>query len=446
MLDQAKRQRDAAREIFLRALQATTVDAAVERGVRCEGNTLLIAERAFDLDRYSEARIVSIGKAGATMFDAIDVLLPLRLKRSAVVSAPAPPQRMSADVQYFRGGHPEPNAASIAAAHAALDAMTGCADDALVLFLISGGASAMCELPLSDSITLDDLVLLNRLLIGSGASIAEVNCVRKHLSRVKGGRLAALAGAREKITLLVSDVPKDSLDALGSGPSLPDKSTVADCLEVLARYSLRERLPASMRQCIDDGLEESPKDEHLAFRNATTAVLLENGTFLEEAARGAIALGYNVHVDCSCDDWDYADAAEYLLSKLDGLRETGEKICLLSGGEVTVRLPEVHGVGGRNLQFCLYCAAQELSLGTTVLSAGTDGADGNSEAAGAVVDATTKLRGEQIGLHIGAYLRGFDAYRYLAPLGYAIATGPTGNNLRDVRMLLWEDPGSESGG
>ena len=439
MLDEAKRQRDVARDIFLRALKATTVAAAVERGVRCEQNTLLIAERAYDLGRYSEVCIVSIGKAGATMFDAIDALLPPVLKRSAVVSAPASPQRMSSDVQYFCGGHPEPNAASVAAARAAVDAVTRCADDALVLFLISGGASAMFELPLSDSITLDDVVLLNRLLIGSGASIAEVNCVRKHLSRVKGGRLAALAGAREKITLLVSDVPDNALDALGSGPSLPDSSTVADCLEILARYSLRERLPASIVRCIERGLEETPKAAHFAFRNATTAVLLGNSTFLEEAARAAIAMGYSVHVDCSCDDWDYEDAAKYLLSELDGLRESGNKICLLSGGEVTVRLPEVHGVGGRNLQFCLYCAAGGLGPGTAVLSAGTDGVDGNSEAAGAVVDFTTELRGAELGMEIDAYLRGFDAYRYLAPLGYVIATGPTGNNLRDVRILLWEE-------
>jgi glycerate 2-kinase len=446
MFDHAKQQRDAAREIFLRALQATTVAAAVERSVQCDGNTLRAAGRAYDMGRYSEICIVSIGKAGATMFDAIDALLPPTLKRSVVISAPAPPQRMSADVQYFRGGHPEPNAASIAAAQAALDAVTHCADDALVLFLISGGASAMCELPLSGSAALEDVVLLNRLLIGSGASIAEVNCVRKHLSCVKGGRLAACAGTRDKITLLVSDVPDNALDALGSGPSLPDSSTVADCLEVLTRYCLPERLPTSIRRCIDDGLEESPNAEHLAFRDATTAVLLENSTFLEEAARTAIAMGYSVHVDCSCDDWDYEDAAKYLLSKLDSLRETGKKICLLSGGEVTVRLPEVHGVGGRNLQFCLYCAVEKLAPGTTVLGAGTDGIDGNSEAAGAVVDFTTRLRGEQIGLQIEAYLHGFDAYHYLAPLGYAIATGPTGNNLRDIRMLLWEEPASESVG
>jgi glycerate 2-kinase len=439
MFDHAERQREAAREIFLSTLQATTVAAAVERNLRCEGDTLWVAERAFDLGRYSEVRIVSIGKAGATMFDAIDALLPPALPRRAVISAPAPPRRMSDGVQYFCGGHPEPNAASFAAARAAVQCLSESADDALVLFLVSGGASAMFELPLSDSIALEDVVLLNRLLIGSGASIAEVNCVRKHLSRVKGGRLAAHAGTREKITLLVSDVPENALDALGSGPSLPDRSTVMDCLEVLTRYELRERLPASIQRCIEAGLEESPKVDHPAFRNATTTVLLGNGAFLEEAERVAAAMGYTVYVDSSCDDWDYADAADYLLAKLGSLREIGKQICLLSGGEVTVRLPEAHGAGGRNLQFCLYCAAWKLAPGTAVLSAGTDGIDGNSEAAGAVVDATTPLRGELMGLEIETYLRGFDAYNYLAPLGYAIGTGPTGNNLRDIRILLWDD-------
>ena len=237
MIDPAERQRNIAREIFLRALDASTVAAAVTRSVQCDGNLFTLAGRTYDLTRHSEACIVSIGKAGATLFDAIDALLPPSLKRHAIVSAPAPPQRMSADALYFAGGHPEPNAASVDAACAALHAVSACADDALVLFLISGGASAMCELPLSNAVTLDDLVLLNRLLIGSGASIAEVNCVRKHLSRIKGGRLAAQAAGREKLTLLVSDVPDNALDALGSGPSLPDNSTVADCLAIVTRYA-----------------------------------------------------------------------------------------------------------------------------------------------------------------------------------------------------------------
>ena len=239
--DPAERQRNTAREIFLRALDASTVAAAVARSVKCDGGLLTVAGRTYDLTRHSEACIVSIGKAGATLFDAIDALLPPGMKRNAIISAPAPPRRMSANVLYFPGGHPEPNAASVDAARAALHAVSTCADDALVVFLISGGASAMCELPLSDAITLEDLILLNRLLIGSGASIAEVNCVRKHLSRIKGGRLAAQAGSREKITLLVSDVPDNALDALGSGPSLPDNSTVADCLAIVARYGLNER-------------------------------------------------------------------------------------------------------------------------------------------------------------------------------------------------------------
>jgi glycerate 2-kinase len=441
MIDQAERQRNVAREIFLRALHATTVGAAVARGVHCDGSILTIAGRSYDLGLYSEVCIVSIGKAGATLFDAIDILLPPALKRNAIVVAPAPPSRRNAGIQYFCGGHPEPNAASIAAARAALDAVSQCADDALVLFLISGGASAMCELPLSDSVSLADVVLLNRLLIASGASIAEINSVRKHLSRIKGGRLATQAGAREKITLLISDVPANALDALGSGPSLPDTSTVDDCLAVLARYNLRDRLPSSIQALLVAGLSESPKPDHPAFRNATATVLLDNSTFLEQAAQIANGIGYAVEVDCSCDDWSYQDAAKYLLLKLEALRAHVKKICLLSGGEVTVRLPQDPGTGGRNLQFCLHCAAENLAAGTTILSAGTDGVDGNSPAAGAVVDPTTRARGEQLNLPIEKYLHSFDAYNYFAPLGDAIMTGPTGNNLRDIRILLWEDSG-----
>ena len=167
-------------------------------------------------------------------------------------------------------------------------------------------------------------------------------------------------------------------------------------------------------------------------------MLLGNSTFLEQAERFAREMGYQVTIDNSCDDWDYADAAQYLLRKLESLRRPGAKICLLSGGEVTVRLPETPGIGGRNLQFCLHCASTELAAGTTVLSAGTDGIDGSSPAAGAIADATTRFRGQQKGMEIENYLRRFDAYNFFAPLGDTILIGPTGNNLRDLRMLLWE--------
>jgi glycerate 2-kinase len=433
MMDDAERRRNAAREIFLRALDATTVPAAVARNVRCDGNTLSIAGRTYDLSLHSEACIVSIGKAGATLFDAIDALLPPTIKRSAIVSAPAQPQRNS---RYFPGGHPEPNAASIDSARAALDAVASSASDALILFLISGGASAMCELPASDSVSLDDLILLNRLLIGSGASIAEVNCVRKHLSRIKGGRLAAHAGTREKITLLISDVPDNALDALGSGPTLPDTTTVADCLAIITRYDLRDKLPQSIQALLATGLDESPKPDHPAFRSAASTVLMGNSIILEQAEHIARSMGYHVEVDSTCDDWDYEDAAHYLLAKLENLRQRSSKVCLLSGGEVTVRLPQSPGTGGRNQHFCLYCASTNLAAGVTILSAGTDGIDGNSPAAGAVADATTRLRSSQ--QEIETYLRNFDAYNFFVPLDDTIVTGPTGNNLRDLRILLWD--------
>jgi hydroxypyruvate reductase len=196
-----------------------------------------------------------------------------------------------------------------------------------------------------------------------------------------------------------------------------------------------------MRHVIESGLEESPKPDHTAFQRASTHVLLSNSTFLEQAECIARGMGYTVEIDSSCDDLDYKDAAQYLLAKLKSLHGPGRKICLLSGGEVTVQLSANPGTGGRNLQFCLYAASAALPRGTAILSAGTDGIDGNSSAAGAVVDATTRLRGEHMGLRIEDHLRAFDAYNYLAPLGYAIATGPTGNNLRDIRILLWQDPG-----
>ena len=439
MFEQAERRRGEAREIFLRALDCTTVRAAVERNVRCEGGVLRVAGRTYELARHRAICVVSVGKAGGSLFDAVDALLPAEMRRTAVVVAPARPARMDAEVQYFAGGHPEPNAASMEAARAALEMVRQCGADALVVFLISGGASAMFELSLWDDVTLADVALLNRLLIGCGASIAEVNCVRKHLSRVKGGRLAVVAGRREKVTLLVSDVPEDALDSLGSGPSLADRSTVADCLGVLERYGLWERLPASIRRGVEAGMEETPKPGHVAFRSAVTTVLLGNESVLEQAGAVARRLGYVVVVDNRCDDWSCEDAAKYLLARLEALRGRGRKVCLLSGGEVTVRLPEKVGVGGRNLQFCLYCVAQGLAEGMTVLSAGTDGVDGNSPAAGAVVDGTTRARGNDSGLDVQTFLHGFDAYSYFAPLGDAIMMGPTGNNLRDVRVLLWDE-------
>lgn len=430
-------QRKFAASLFRQALANTSVAAAFARHLRLEDRRLHADGHTYDLALYEEVVTVAIGKAAAPMFDAFDALLSANIPHRAVVIAPFAPQRASDRVMFIPGSHPEPGASALLAAHAALDLLHSAAPKALVLFLISGGASAMCELPLEESVPLSDVVALHRLLIGCGASITEINSVRKHLSQVKGGRLALAAGMRDKLTLLISDVPSGALDALGSGPSLPDASTVDDCNDILTRYELVEKLPASWRNILRSGLPETPKPSDPAFLTARTIMLLDNAAVLRELDMLASSHGFHVVIDNTCDDWDYADAAEYLLGRMrDLLTQRPDRICLLSGGEVTVKLPGSPGVGGRNQQFVLRCAASGIPDGVTVLSAGTDGIDGNSSAAGAVADASTCGRAQAAGLSLEDHLARFDAFPLFQRLGDTILTGPTGNNLRDLRILL----------
>lgn len=375
--------RRAARQIFDEAMAATTVAAAVSRSLQVRGKVLSAGGRAYDLTGYSRVVIVSIGKAGATLFDAVRALLPADMPVQAVISAPSAPQKMSATDQYFAGGHPLPNAASMDAAKVALELLRATDASTFVLFLISGGASAMFEVPLGADVSLDELREWNRLLVGCGAPIAEINCVRKHLSAVKGGRLAAAAPQATKLSLLISDVPESALDALASGPTLPDSTTLAECTAILRQYPALA--PLAMQT-----MQETPKAPDAVFRDARHVVLLDNAALLESAAASARRMGFHTVIDNSCDDWEYEAAAEYLLKRLRELRTEHPRCCLLSGGEVTVRLPENPGSGGRNQQLALECARQLADASpATVLSAGSDGIDGNSPAAGAVADETT---------------------------------------------------------
>ncbi len=248
----------------------------------------------------------------------------------------------------------------------------------------------MMELPLDPAVSLAETAAFHQALVASGASITEINCVRKHFSAVKGGRLALAAGDALCHTLLVSDVPAGHEDALGSGPTLPDSSTVADCREILARYHLLPQFPASVRNFFESGaLPETPKPADL---NSKAAVLLSAEDLARAAAHRAESLGWTAIIDNSCDERDYQDAATYLLERVRDLRRRHSRVCLVSAGEIAVKLPPASsapvGIGGRNQQFALY-AASLLSPEDgeiAILSAGSDGIDGNSPAAGAVVD------------------------------------------------------------
>jgi hydroxypyruvate reductase len=408
--------------------------------------------------------VVSIGKAAHTMADALQAQIGGSLEgivvspegngsstdlssinsaaiNSAAIDHASTNQASTNQVRgfrYFLAGHPTPNAESARAADAILKSLRGLDSAALVIFMISGGGSSLVERPIDDEISLPDLAATYRTLVHSGAPIAEINAIRKHLSAVKGGRLAQAAYPAQQVSILVSDVPSNTPDALASGPTMPDSSSIHDCDQIAEKYHLVSQFPESVAGLFrQHALEETPKSDDPAFVRARWWTVLSNQVAIDQASAAATRAGFAVDVDNSCDDWPYDKAASHLLHRLRELRRSASRVCLISGGEVTVTVRD-GGVGGRNQQFALACAEQIAGEDITVLSAGTDGIDGNSPAAGAVVDGSTLDRAARSGEANAARnaLAAFNAYPLFEALGDAVMTGPTGNNLRDLRILL----------
>ena len=446
--------REIARTIFDRALADCSVEKAVARHVSVRDKNLLVGEEAIDLGGIQRVVIVAVGKAARSMLLSLlqQLTLPAHCDLAGVLIEPkgSPPlsSQLPKGFQVFSGGHPTPNEASFAGARAALTMLKalpqGAPENTLCFFLISGGASAMMELPIDPSISLADTASFHRTLVGSGASIAEINCVRKHFSAVKGGRLAMAAGNAMCRSLLISDVPVGREDALGSGPTVPDSSTVAECREILERYRLLTQFPTAVRRFFEsDALLETPKPESL---HARASVLLNAQTLAEAAAKNAESRSYVAVIDNICDEWDYKTAAKYLLDRLRNLRIEYPNVCLISAGELRVTLPSnisapaAIGAGGRNQQFALYAATllRPEDDPIAILSAGSDGIDGNSPAAGAVIDRDS-LKDAESGT-ISRVLEGFDAFPFLRDRKVTIMIGPSGNNLRDLRILIAGNP------
>jgi glycerate 2-kinase len=464
--------KEIARGIFNHALAECSIDRSFDRmlhtTVDSTGTRLILkGQDILALDRLKRVRIVSAGKAAAAMLSSLLSRLPLPAScdlRGVLIAATRPPD-LPAAIQFFPGGHPVPNQASFVGASAALSMLrklgNASEEDTLCIFLISGGASAMMELPLDAAISLDDTIAFHQALVHCGASIVEINCVRKHFSAVKGGRLALAAGTAQKISLLVSDVPPAHIDALASGPTTADPTTVAQCREILARYELLDRFPPSARNFfVSPQLPETPKPGELISQSWK---LLDSDEFAEAARSYAAQRGFHTVIDNTCDDWSYDTAADYLLDRMRQLRGGHSRVCLISTGEVAVQVPNADSLpdgadgrtthtGGRNQHFALYLATQLRSDdgSLAVLSAGSDGIDGNSTAAGAIVDEHT-LDGDDPSMATsnsepapraarlaGARraLESFDSSTWLDAVGATIVTGPTGHNLRDLRILL----------
>ncbi len=465
-----------AAEIFTGALEACNIESAFDRRLRFEGKTLrrLIPDgsgpETINLSDYKRVFVIALGKAAAPMLEVLMNRMTRRNGLRGICCSKYLPKRRNWRFRYFEGGHPVPNEESFAAARATLAMLKKAKKDTLLFFLISGGGSAMFELPLDPQIGLNDAIAFNEALLASGAPINEINTLRKHFSAVKGGRLAIAAPEATKVSLLLPDVPLRTLDALSSGPTSPDHSTVADVHEVLTKYDLARKFPASIRVFFErKDLPESPGDkgwrqnflpklprliasnartftgaaamssELEAFRDSVFELLLSSHDLVESARALAEKAGFFVAVDNSCDDWDYADAARYLLQRFHEMRSAHKRFCLISVGEVTVTMDRVPGAGGRNQQFALQCAlelAKHPGELLTVLSAGSDGIDGNTQSAGAIADTTTVERARAFGFDPEQSLRTFNACPLFTSLGDAIVTGPTGQNLRDLRLLM----------
>jgi glycerate 2-kinase len=430
---QYRSMREIAHDIFTSALRNATVENAFTRHIHCDRGVLRICEDLYDLDSYERVFVVSIGKAAHTMATAFEGQVGRRFE--GIIASVVDPLSQLHAFRYFRGGHPTPTKESIRAAEAILKSLNALNAASLVIFLLSGGGSAIVEKPIDDEISLDDLVATYHTLVHSGAPIAEINAIRKHLSAVKGGRLAQAAYPAQQVSVLVSDVPDSTPDALASGPTMPDSTSTHDCARIAQKHDLLEQFPVSVADLFRrNALDETPKSDDPAFVRARWWTVLSNRVAVDEAAAAATSAGFAVEVDNSCDDWDHEQAADYLLNRLRELCRGVSRVCLISGGEVTVAVRN-GGVGGRNQQFALACAERISGNDITVLSAGTDGIDGNSPAAGAVVDGSTLERAGG-GAAVRQALAGFNAYPLFDSLGDAIVTGPTGNNLRDLRVLL----------
>lgn len=447
-----------ARELFTHALDACRIERVLPQRIRLEATTLVIERSTtsepsirIPLDACDQILIIAIGKAAIPLTAGLLAVLPSHAPVHGLCAAPSLPAEPDPRILYYAGGHPLPNQDSFRSARSALDLLRRATDKTLVLYLISGGGSTLFDLPLDPHISLADTIAFHQALVHSGATIAEINILRKHFSAVKGGRLAQAAGSATRVTIQLLDVPAAYADSVASGPTLPDRSSVADCRQLLARYRLLPAFPESVRRFFSrPDLPETPKHEPPGENvsaggrpPASPAVtLLSNDDLLEAARQHALHRGYQVIIDNHCDDWPSEEAARYLLTRLLTLRgqHPGQKLCLLSGGEVTVTIDRTAGIGGRNQHFALACALllheRAPNQPIVCLSAGSDGIDGNSDSAGAIVDPTTALRARALGLDPAHALATFDSGRLLSKLRANLATGPTGNNLRDLRIFL----------
>ena len=437
-----KKMRQDACEIFQAGIEAVDPVAAITKNVQLENDKLTIGDNHWDLSKISRLFIVGAGKASAAMAAAMEEILKDRITSGCVIVKYGHGANLSR-ISLVEAGHPIPDRQGQEGARQIRELCEKAGETDLVVCLISGGGSALMPEP-SPGLSLADKQLTSQILLACGASIHEINTLRKHLSRVKGGHLALSAYPAQTIALVLSDVVGDDLDIIASGPTVPDPSTFLDCLQIITKYRLKDKLPSAVNQHLDAGVAgqvmETPKVDHPAFGLADHIIIGNNLQALVAAQTQAESLGYQVVMLSSQLTGETRDVAEFHAAILKEISQSGHPAkppaCLLSGGETTVTL-QGKGKGGRNQEFVLTCIPILKDLAPLVcLSVGTDGTDGPTDAAGAIMDHTTLKRATAKGLDPSLFLANNDSYHFFQALDDLIIIGPTRTNVMDIRVGL----------
>ena len=434
--------RDDAVQIFNRGLKAVEPAAAINRYCGREGEVLSIGDATYELSRYGKLLVIGAGKATAPMASAIEGILEERIT-GGTINVKYGHASVLNRVKLLEAGHPVPDENGRGGSRAILSIAENAGKDDLVICLISGGASALLPLPISP-LTLEDKQKTTNVLLSCGATIFEINAVRKHMSMLKGGRLAQAVYPATLVSLILSDVVGDDLDVIGSGPTVPDPTTFSDCTAIFMKYRIMDRLPLSVAEHFQAGssgrLAETPKAGDRVFDRTQNLVIGSNINAIVAAKQQAESLGYRTLILSSLIEGETRHVARVHTAIAREIIRSGNPVqppaCLLTGGETTVTLAGP-GLGGRNQEFALAAALDVADRGNIlVLSAGTDGTDGPTDAAGAFADSQTVARAEDLGLEPVNFLENNDSYRFFKHLDDLFITGPTRTNVMDLRIIL----------
>jgi hydroxypyruvate reductase len=436
------RLREDALAIFRSGLAAVDPEEAVRRHLRVEGDELAVQGRSCDLTACGRILVVGAGKAVAPMAKALEDMLGDRIADGLLVVKDGHGLPLK-KIRIQEAGHPVPDGRGVAGTLEILKLLEAAGERDLVICLISGGGSALLIAP-SKGISLADKQATTKNLLACGATIHEINTIRKHLSRAKGGQLAQAAHPAKVLSLILSDVVGDDLDVIGSGPTVPDRSSFQDSMDIFKRYDIWSRIPDPVRQRVSQGvrgaLPETPKPGDPAFEGGTQVLVGSCLGALTAAAENAERLGYRSIILSSKIEGEAREVAKAFAAigkeVLSSNHPLASPACLLAGGETTVTL-QGDGRGGRNQEFVLAgAAALDGAHRMVLLAGGTDGTDGPTDAAGAIADGQTIQRAKALGMNPHAFLKRSDSYHFFKPLGDLIITGPTRTNVMDIYMIL----------